>query len=144
MISFLPMCSMIYMLITPKLLSLARNFPLNFGIIHLIIKFVQMEHLISTSSVCPPSPNLGDNLKVILNLILSMLSANKTSQVHFQKNHPFFFLPLYFPTLVQAATSSHLNIYSLIHSLHNREIFVKCKSNHVTVVLKLAQGFLLL
>lgn len=105
-----------------------------------------MEHLIFTSSVCPPSHNLGErhfvppscssNLKVILNLILSMLSANKTSQVHFQKNHPSIFLPLYFSILVQDATSSHLNIYSLIHSLHNREIFVKCKSDHVTVVLK--------
>lgn len=47
------------MLTTPKFLSVAQIFPLNFRIIYLQIKLVQMEHLISTSNLCSPSPSLS-------------------------------------------------------------------------------------
>ena len=131
------MSSIFYMLTTPQFFLLAQTSPPNFRIIYPQIKLVQRDHLISTSSLCPPLPSLShmgkrhshppssssegpnSHLRFTLFFTLSIESASKTSLVHFQmeSNH---FLPLHFPTLVQATISSHVNICPLIYSAQSR------------------------
>lgn len=116
------MSSVFYMLTTPKFFLLAQTSPLNFRIVYPQIKLVQRDHLISTSSLCPPLSSLShmgkrhfhppscssegpnSHLGFTLFFTLSIESANKTSLVHFQVESNHFSAS----SLSHASPSHHL------------------------------------